>query len=81
MHGVSRSKTVPVDKVEGYARGGLNFYGGVLGLDTSSNVVPASGLHTQRNYADQVLFPTRNPSASSPGSRRPASVVCLGYWV
>ena len=34
MAGVSRSKTVPVDKVESYARNGLNFYGGVLGLDT-----------------------------------------------
>ena len=40
-----------------YARRGLNFYGGVLGLDTSSNVVPASGLHGDRNYADQALFP------------------------
>ena len=42
MHGISRSKTVPIDKVEGYARQGLNFYGGVLGLDTSSNVVAGS---------------------------------------
>src|SRR5262245_35488054 len=57
LHGISRSKTVPTDKVESYARHGLNFYGGILGLDTSSNVVPASAMHTQRNYADQALFP------------------------
>jgi glutamine synthetase len=80
MAGVSRSKTVPIDKVEAYAREGLNFYGGVLGLDTSSNVVPASGLHTQQNYADQLLFPDPGSLRVIPWVPNTASVVCLGYW-
>jgi len=80
MHGTSRSKTVPIDKVEAYARRGLNFYGGVLGLDTSSNVVPASGLHGDRNYADQALFPDPDSLRVIPWVDRTASVVCLGYW-
>src|SRR6476469_3075937 len=80
MAGVSRSKTVPIDKVEDYARRGLNFYGGVLGLDTSSNVVPASGLHTQQNYADQLLFPDPDSLRVIPWLEKTASVVCLGYW-
>ena len=80
LHGVSRSKTVPIDKVEDYARRGLNFYGGVLGLDTSSNVVPASGLHTQQNYADQLLFPDPGSLRVIPWLPNTASVVCLGYW-
>ena len=80
LHGTSRSKTVPVDKVEGFARRGLNFYGGVLGLDTSSNVVPASELHTQRNYADQALFPDPDSLRVVPWLEKTASVVCLGYW-
>ena len=42
LHGVSRSKTVPIDKVEDYARRGLNFYGGVLGLDTARTWSPAA---------------------------------------
>ena len=79
MHGISRSKTVPVDKVEGYASGGLNFYGGIQGLDTSSNVVPASAMHTQRNYADQQLFPDPNSFRVIPWLEKTASVVCLGY--
>ncbi len=79
MHGLSRSKTVPADKVESYARRGLNFYGGVLGLDTSSNVVPASALHTQRNYADQALFPDPDSFRVIPWLDKTASVVCLGY--
>lgn len=80
MAGVSRSKTVPVDKVESYARHGLNFYGGVLGLDTSSNVVPASGLHGDRNYADQALFPDPDSLRVIPWLENAASVACLGYW-
>ncbi|SMF45681.1 L-glutamine synthetase [Tistlia consotensis] len=80
LHGVSRSKTVPVDKVEGYARHGLNFYGGVLGLDTASNVVPGSRLHTERNYADQNLFPDPDSLRVLPWLEHTASVLCLGYW-
>ena len=79
LHGISRSKTVPVDKVESYARHGLNFYGGILGLDTSSNVVPASAMHTQRNYADQALFPDPESFRVIPWLEKTASVVCLGY--
>lgn len=80
MAGVSRSKTVPVDKVESYARNGLNFYGGVLGLDTASNVVPASGLHGDRSYADQALFPDPGSLRFIPWLENTASVACLGFW-
>jgi len=80
LHGISRSKTVPVDKVEAFARRGLNFYGGVLGLDTASNVVPASGLHGEHNYADQALFPDPASLRVIPWLERTASVVCLGHW-
>ncbi len=79
LHGISKSKTVPVGKVESYARGGLNFYGGVLGLDTSSNVVPGSGLHGEAGYADQNLFPDPDSFRVIPWLERTASVCCLGY--
>ena len=57
LHGTSRSKTIPIDHVEGYAKKGLNLYGGTLGLDTASNVVPGTGLAEEINYADSKLFP------------------------
>lgn len=57
LHGMSRLKIVPIDKVEAYTRKGLNFYGGTLALDTASKVVPGSGLHEERNYRDRLLFP------------------------
>jgi len=80
LHGVSRSKTVPVGRAGDYARHGLNFYGGVLGLDTSSNVVPASGLHGERLFADQNLFPDPDSFRVIPWLEKTASVCCLGYW-
>src|SRR5215212_395164 len=80
MHGISRSKTVPIDKVEGYARRGLNFYGGVLGLDTSSNVVPGSRLHGDVNFADQVLVPDPDTLRTIPWVPGTGSVLCTGYW-
>src|SRR5205823_13377113 len=55
LQGLSRSKTVPTDKVETYARRGLSFYGGVLGLDAPADVVPGSGLAGDPALSGQVL--------------------------
>jgi len=74
LHAISRSKLVPIDAVEGYARKGLNFYGGILALDTASNVISGAGLNDEISYADSKLFPTSPPCAGCPGSRtRPKS--------
>ena len=34
LHGTSRAKVVPINKVAGYAEKGLNLYGGTIALDT-----------------------------------------------
>src|SRR5579862_5028256 len=57
LHAISRSKLIPIDAVEGYARKGLNFYGGILGLDTASNVISGTGLNEEINYGDSKLYP------------------------
>ncbi|GEM_PF-1429667 len=89
LHGVSRLKVVPIDKVEGYTRKGLNFYGGTLALDTASMVVSGAGLHEERKYRDHMLIPdldtlTPVPSAfqllglplSQTSIAKPCSVAC-----
>lgn len=80
LHGVSRLKVVPSDKVEGYTRKGLNFYGGTLALDTASMVVPGSGLHEERKYCDHLLFPDLDTLTLVPWSERTAKVICDPYW-
>ena len=76
LHGTARAKTVPVSKAENYARRGLNFYGGILALDTASMVVPGSGLHEERNYADSKLYPDPASLTPVPWRERTARVVC-----
>lgn len=76
LHGTSRSKLVPLDAVEGYARKGLNFYGGVIALDTASHVVPGTGLHEEINYRDTLLFPDFDTLVRVPWMADTAKVIC-----
>ena len=76
LHGISRSKTVPIDKVEGYARDGLNFYGGMHGARhvvqrragerpcTRSGTMPTSVLFPDPEFA------SHHPVARQDGERR-----------
>lgn len=80
LHGVSRLKVVPIDKVEAYTRKGLNFYGGTLALDTASMVVSGAGLHAERKYRDHMIFPDLDTLAPVPWLDRTAKVICDPYW-
>ncbi|NEQ52658.1 MAG: glutamine synthetase [Leptolyngbya sp. SIO3F4] len=80
LHGVSRLKVIPINKVAGYARKGLNFYGGTLALDTASSVVPGSGYHEERKYRDMVLFPDIESCTPVPWVDNTVKVVCDAYW-
>ncbi|MGD9538439.1 MAG: glutamine synthetase family protein [Alphaproteobacteria bacterium] len=80
MHGVSRSKLVPIDMVESYARSGLNMYGGVLGLDTASAVVGGALYAEQMSYADQQLIPDLDSLAPVPWLPSTWRLICDGQW-
>ena len=79
-HGVSRSKVIPIAKVESYARRGLNFYGGALALDTAAQVVGGSGLHEEVNYRDQKLIPDLDTVCTIPWLEGTAKVICDAQW-
>jgi glutamine synthetase len=76
LHGISRSKLIPIDAVEGYARKGLNMYGGILGLDTASSVVSGTGLNEEISYADSKLFPDFATLRRVPWKANTAKVIC-----
>ncbi len=80
LHGISRVKVIPIDKVEGYARKGLNFYGGVLALDTASQVVGGSGMHEEVKYRDQQLIPDLDTVQILPWLDGTAKVICDCRW-
>ena len=66
LHGLSRSKTVPVRHFERFARSGLNFFGGLLGLDLQSGVAPGTGYMDERRFADQLVRPDLGTLAPVP---------------
>ncbi len=76
MHGTSRVKVVPIDKVAGYAENGLNMYGGTLALDTASSVVGGARLNEEVSYADCHLFPDWSSLGPVPWLEATARVVC-----
>jgi glutamine synthetase len=80
LHGTSRTKVIPVGKAEAYARKGLNLYGGVVGLDTASNVIGGTGLNEEVNYRDQLLFPDPATLRNVPWVEDTAKVICDAYW-
>lgn len=80
LHGVSRLKVIPINKVESYARKGLNFYGGTLALDTASSVVSGSGYHEERKYRDMTLFPDIESCTPVPWMDNTVKVICDAYW-
>jgi len=80
LHGTSRTKVIPVAKAEGYARKGLNFYGGTIGLDSASNVIGGAGVAAEVNYRDQLLIPDASTLRIVPWLEDTAKVICDAFW-
>ena len=80
LHGTSRAKIVPVDAARGYARTGLNMYGGTAVLDTRSDVVGGSLYNEEVGYGDQLLFPDPDTAAIVPWVNATGRVICDARW-
>ena len=77
MHGISRSKTIPIHHAFDYAERGLNMYGGTSVLDTRSDVVGGTLYNEERGYADQLLFPDPDTAFLDPACTIPTlSIIC-----
>jgi glutamine synthetase len=80
MHGISRSKTVPMAHAPGYSERGLNMYGGASVLDSRSDVVPGTLYNEERSYGDQLLFPDPDTAALVPWADRTGRFICDARW-
>jgi glutamine synthetase len=80
MHGISRSKTIPIAHAFGYSARGLNMYGGASVLDSRSDVVPSTLYHEERGYGDQLLFPDPDSSTVVPWVDRTGRFICDATW-
>lgn len=75
LHGMSRGKTVPARHFRHYAEQGLNFLGGLLGLDLQGRVASGTGYLEERNFADSLVFPDLSTLAPVPWAERTARVL------
>src|SRR5947209_15450983 len=80
MHGVARTKLIPLNKVRGFAEKGLNMYGGTVALDSRSFVVSNTRYNEEMRYADQVLKPDLSTAAVVPWLNNTARLICDTYW-
>lgn len=80
IHGISRSKTIPIEHAPGYAEEGLNMYGGTAVLDTRSDVVGGTLYNEEKMYGDQLLHPDPATAAVVPWVDRTARLICDATW-
>jgi glutamine synthetase len=80
MHGTSRSKLVPLEHAGHYAETGLNMYGGVVVLDSRSDVVPGTLYNEEIAYADQRLKPDPATAAVVPWAEATGRMICDTFW-
>ena len=80
LHGTSRAKVVPLDAARGFARKGLNMYGGTAVLDSRSDVVPGSLYNEEVGYGDQLLFPDASTASIVPWAPDTGKLICDAQW-
>ncbi|HEX6508928.1 MAG TPA: glutamine synthetase family protein [Chloroflexota bacterium] len=80
LHGMSRSKTVPASHFSTFAKRGLNFFGGLLGLDLQAGVAPGTGYMDERRFQDQLLRPSLDTIGPVPWMGRTARVIGEPCW-
>jgi glutamine synthetase len=80
LHGMSRSKTVPITHFRYFVENGLNFFGGLLGLDAQSSVAPGTGYMEERNFQDHLLRADLDTLSAVPWIPKTARVIADPYW-
>jgi glutamine synthetase len=80
LYGVSRSKTVPVGCFMDYIENGLNFYGGLLGLDIQSMVPTGTGYAEEVAFADHCTIPDLSTFTVLPWVPNTANITIDPYW-
>src|SRR5919206_507393 len=79
-HGISRSKTIPVNHVVEFAQEGLNFLLGQLGFDVQAGVAPGTGYLEELGFPDSRIHPDLSTYQVLPWADRTARILCEPYF-
>jgi glutamine synthetase len=80
MHGLSRSKTVPLEHAGRFAERGLNMYGGASVLDSADSVVSGTLYNEEVKYRDQFLHPDPDTATVVPWVENTGRFICDTMW-
>jgi glutamine synthetase len=80
LHGMSRSKTVPVAEFGYYEEHELNFLGGLLGIDLQGGVASGTGYLEERNFPDTLIRPDMSTLSAVPWVPGTARTICTPFW-
>jgi len=80
MHGMPRSKIIPLSKFKHYAQHGLRMIGVMITVDTATNIVPETYHSEERNYGDAILRADISTAMVVPWMENTALVICDLYW-
>lgn len=79
-HGISRSKTIPVNHVSDFAEHGLNFLLGQLGFDVQAGVAPGTGYLEELGFPDSRIRPDLSTYRVLPWADKTARLLCEPYY-
>src|SRR5215471_12767296 len=80
MHGMARSKIVPLSKFKHYAQNGLRMIGVMITVDTATHIVPETHHSEERNYGDAILRADLSTAQIVPWLANTARVICDLFW-
>src|SRR5512147_1539388 len=80
-HGISRSKTVPINHFAYFAQRGLNFLLGHLGFDAQAQVASGTGYLEELGFPDSLIKPDLETMQILPWASNTARVLCEPYYV
>lgn len=80
-HGISRSKTVPTRHFSSFARNGLNFLLGQLGLDAQAGVALGTGYLEDMGFPDSRIMPDLGTIEILPWADATARVLCEPHFL
>ncbi len=75
-HGISRSKTIPVEHLRHFAEHGLNFLLGQLGFDAQAGVAPNTGYLEEMGFPDSRIHPDLSTYQVLPWADKTARLLC-----
>src|SRR5574341_364708 len=80
-HGISRSKTIPVNHVSDFAENGLNFLLGQLGFDVQAGLAPGTGYLEELGFPDSRILPDLSTYRVLPWADKTARLLCEPHYL